>query len=62
MTESTRAVELTERQIDFVCTSLDYSALKLRGQPLDPTEDRGAALARRRENEDLISSIKQALQ
>jgi hypothetical protein len=64
MTDSARMVKLTQQQIEFIRTSLDYSARKLRNQPIDPGEDRDAALValeRWRDFEHLISSIRQAL-
>jgi hypothetical protein len=61
MATGRRPIQLSDDQIDFIRTSLNYSAKALRDQPYDPLEDRNAMLERRRRDEEMISSIKDAL-
>jgi hypothetical protein len=61
MPGSDRNVVLTEEQIAFIKASFDYSLKRIREVPIDPSEDRGAALARRRGQEDIAASTKAAL-
>jgi hypothetical protein len=58
--EETRAVQLTAAQIAFMRTSLDYSSRAVREYDYGPA-DRSWVAARRREQDEMIRSIRQAL-
>jgi hypothetical protein len=55
-----RTIELTPEQIAFIGASLDYSARALRDYDHDPA-DREWATGHRRDQEEMIASIQEAL-
>lgn len=60
MTRETRTVELTKNQIDFVLTSLSYSAKAVRDTSYRG-EDPTLAAERRNNHDAMIMSIREAL-
>lgn len=60
MTATKRTVQLSDEQIAFIIASLDYSAERIRESAIQEL-DRGSALVRRRDYDEMITSIKQTL-